>query len=57
MILFRGTDVPDFTTAEAALLGPLSAGVADALRRVQLAARAAEQKSVFEKTVSKAAAS
>jgi DNA-binding CsgD family transcriptional regulator len=43
MILFRGTDVPDFTPAEAALLGTLSAPVADALRRVQLAARAAEQ--------------
>jgi DNA-binding CsgD family transcriptional regulator len=43
MILFRGTDVPDFTSAEAALLGTLSGRVADALRRVQLAARAAEQ--------------
>ena len=43
MIAFRGTDVPDFTAAEATLLAGLSARVAEALRRVQLVSRAAEQ--------------
>ncbi len=43
VILFRGTDAPDFTAAEAALLGTLSARVAEALRRVQLVARRPEQ--------------
>jgi len=43
VILFRGTDAPDFTGAEAALLGTLSPRVAEALRRVQLMTRAAEQ--------------
>jgi DNA-binding CsgD family transcriptional regulator len=42
VILLRGTDVPDFTTAEATLLAALSARVAEALRRVQLLASAAE---------------
>jgi DNA-binding CsgD family transcriptional regulator len=42
MVLMRGTDVPNFTAAEAAWLGTLSARVAEALRRVQLTARAAE---------------
>jgi DNA-binding CsgD family transcriptional regulator len=43
MILFRGTDAPDFSATEAALLEHVSARVAEALRRVQLVARAAEQ--------------
>jgi DNA-binding CsgD family transcriptional regulator len=43
VILLRGTDAPDFTAAEATLVGTLSARVAEALRRVQLVARAAEQ--------------
>jgi DNA-binding CsgD family transcriptional regulator len=43
VILFRGTDAPDFTGGEATLLGTLSPRVAEALRRVQLMTRAAEQ--------------
>jgi DNA-binding CsgD family transcriptional regulator len=43
VILLRGTDAPDFTATEAGLLGTVSSRVADALRRVQLEARAAEQ--------------
>ena len=42
MIVFRGTDVPDFTATEAALLAALSTKVAEALRRVQLVDRDAE---------------
>lgn len=42
MIAFRGTDAPDFTAAEAALLGTLGPRVAAALRRVQLLARVGE---------------
>jgi len=42
MILFRGTDVPDFTATEAAWLGTVSTRVAEALRRVQLLTDAAE---------------
>ena len=43
VIFFRGTDVVDFSRTEAALLAGLSARVAEALRRVQLVARAGEQ--------------
>ncbi|MFD2091983.1 helix-turn-helix transcriptional regulator [Blastococcus deserti] len=42
VILLRGTDVPDFTSGEAAWVGTLSARVAEALRRLQLMAQAAE---------------
>ena len=43
VIFFRGTDVPDFSAAEAALLAGLSARVAEALRRVQLVTSTGEQ--------------
>ena len=42
VILFRGTDVRDFSTAEATLLAAMSARVAEALRRVQLVSTAGE---------------
>jgi DNA-binding CsgD family transcriptional regulator len=42
MILFRGSDAPDFTSAEASLLSTLSTRIAEALRRIQLMRRAAE---------------
>jgi DNA-binding CsgD family transcriptional regulator len=42
LVLFRGTDVRDFTPAEASLLAALSTRVAEALRRLQLEARASE---------------
>ncbi|MCV2490636.1 helix-turn-helix transcriptional regulator [Geodermatophilus sp. YIM 151500] len=42
LILLRGSDVADFTAAEAALVGSIGSHVAEALRRVQLLARAGE---------------
>ena len=43
VIFFRGTDVPDFTAAEATLLAGMSARVAEALRRVHLGPSTGEQ--------------
>lgn len=42
VILFRGTDVRDFSAAEATLLAAMSARVAEALRRVQLVSTTGE---------------
>jgi DNA-binding CsgD family transcriptional regulator len=44
LILFRGSDVPDFTAAETDVLVRVGSRVAEALRRVRLLARSAEDR-------------